>query len=211
MQKTSFKKWNKGYHGIMDFILVNSCFAWNMSATLKGVFRTTIDNTKWRMYLAKQMLNWKDPMVECERTILLPVVSDNHFHKPVSNSANVHIAVQFDVKETSIQKSRGIQTADTCGRFSNHMATCINPNCDIIAHSLVSSTNRWLIFKNPHIIELSCFKIAHHGISMGLFSVTSKNSCIVNLWQQKSTKTSHRMCNMICSLYADINLKKSDR
>ncbi len=45
MQKSSFKKWyKKGYVGIMDFMFVYGCVAWNMSVKLKGVFRTMIDN-----------------------------------------------------------------------------------------------------------------------------------------------------------------------
>ncbi len=48
----------------MDFMLVNDCVAWNMSIKLKGVFRTMIDNSTWRMYVAELMLNWIDPMVE---------------------------------------------------------------------------------------------------------------------------------------------------
>ncbi len=52
---------------------VNGCVAWNVSAKLKGVFRTTIDNSEWRILVAKLMVNWKDPMVECKTTIFSPV------------------------------------------------------------------------------------------------------------------------------------------
>ncbi len=47
-------------------------------------FRTTIDNSKWRMYVAKLMLNWKDPMVECGTTKSIPVYTNNHCTKPVT-------------------------------------------------------------------------------------------------------------------------------
>ncbi len=46
----------KGYLGVMDFMMVNNRIAWNMSAKLKGVFRTTLNNSTWRMYVAKHML-----------------------------------------------------------------------------------------------------------------------------------------------------------
>ncbi len=94
----------------MDFMLVNGHVSWNMSVKLKDVFRTTIDNSKWRMYVAKLMLNWKDLMVECERTILLPVVTDNHFHKPVSNSTDVCVWCVVCGLETSSWKSIRTQT-----------------------------------------------------------------------------------------------------
>ncbi len=68
MQKRSFKKWyKKGCIGIMDFMLVHGHVTWNMSANF---FRTMIAYSTWKMYVAKLMLNCKDPMVECERTIL---------------------------------------------------------------------------------------------------------------------------------------------
>ncbi len=91
----------------------------------------TIDNSKWRMKVAKLMLNWKDLMVECERTILSPVfVTDNHCPKPVSKSSNVCIWCVVCGLKTSIHNSIGIQLM--------HMATCISPNCDIVAYSHVS-------------------------------------------------------------------------
>ncbi len=41
----------------VDFMLVNGCVVWNMSAKLKGVIRTKIDNSTWRMYVAELILN----------------------------------------------------------------------------------------------------------------------------------------------------------
>ncbi len=74
-ENSCFKKqYKKGYLGIMDFMLVNTCVAWNMSANLKGVFRTTLDNATWRTYVAKHMLNWNDLMDENESPIVIPVV-----------------------------------------------------------------------------------------------------------------------------------------
>ena len=138
----------------MDFMLVNGHVSWNMSAKLKEIFRTTIDNSTWRMYVAKLMLNWKDPMVECETTILSPVDTDNHCLKPVSKSANIHIWCVVCSLETSIPTSLGIQIVDICDQSSNHIATCTNPNCDIIARSQVSSTQK--IFSSRFHNLLGC-------------------------------------------------------
>ncbi len=90
------------------------------------------------MYVAKLMLNRTDPMDEYERTIFSPIVDvENHCPKPVSKSAHVCIRCVVCGLETSIQKSLGIQTVDTCDQSSNHMATCINPPCDIMVQSYV--------------------------------------------------------------------------
>ncbi len=83
-------------------------------AKLKGVLRTTLDNSKWRMFVAKLMLNWKDPMVECETTISSPVDTDNHCPKPISKSAYECVQCVVCSLETSIQNSLGIQIVDAC-------------------------------------------------------------------------------------------------
>ncbi len=180
----------KSYLGIIDFMLINGHVAWNMSAKLKGVFRTMIDNSIWRMFVAELMLNWKDPMVECETTTMLThVVNDNHCPKQVIKLANVYIWCFVCGLETSIQKRIGIQIVDICDQSSNHMATCTNPNCNIIAQSHVSPTSRLLVLKIPHFVWLSFFEIARHELSTGLFSSTSKNSCAVDV--QSCSKSSH--------------------
>ncbi len=92
-EKSHFKKWyKKVYLGIMDFMLVNSHVAWNMSVKLKGFFRTTLNNATWRMYIAKHILNWKDPSKEIESPILLPSTIDNQPPKDnIKIGTNTHL------------------------------------------------------------------------------------------------------------------------
>ncbi len=79
IQQSHFKKWyKKGYLGILDFVLINDCNAFNMSAQLKGIFGDIIDNSNWRQYVANLMLNWKDPKVEDIMTVMLLPVGYNH-------------------------------------------------------------------------------------------------------------------------------------
>jgi len=54
-------------------MLVKGCVAWNMSAKMKGVFMSAIDNSTWRMYVTKNLLNWKNLMDDNESLIVLPV------------------------------------------------------------------------------------------------------------------------------------------
>ncbi len=49
----------KGYLGILDFLLVNGCVAWNMLEEMKGMFKETIDNSKWIVYISELILYWK--------------------------------------------------------------------------------------------------------------------------------------------------------
>ncbi len=90
-------------------------------------------------------------------------------------------------RKKHLKKSRN--STDTCDRYSNHIAACIRSNCDTIAHSHISSTNRWLVFKISQFVGLSCFEIAHHELSTVLFSVKSKISCTVDI--QTCSKNSH--------------------
>ncbi len=83
-------------------MLVNGCVAWNMSAKMKGVFRSAIDNSTWRMYVTKNLLNWKDPIDEFKLSILSPVIIDNHCPKPISKSATACIRCVVFGLETNI-------------------------------------------------------------------------------------------------------------
>ncbi len=133
----------------MDFMLGIGRIAWNMPAKLKGVFRTTLDNVTWRMYVAKHMLKGKYLIDEIESPILLPLVIGKHPPK-----ANIEIRTCMHLVlicglETRFWKSLGIHSADTCDRSSNHMTICVNPKCRISAHSHVSYKNKWFAFKIP--------------------------------------------------------------
>ncbi len=162
------------------------------------------------------MLIWKDPMVDPNNTIMIPPVAVNHGPRPVSKSLSRYIPWVDRGLETNIWKRLGIQTFDTCDCLSNHMATFVVSNYDITAHSHDMSENRWLMFKIPHSVGLSCFQIAHDELCTGLFSSRTKEShtvdhqtCNPNSRQMKSTKTSNCVYNMIWSMYGDIQLKES--
>ncbi len=65
---------------------------------------------------------------------------------------------------------------DTCDRSSNFKATCVNPNCDIVTHTDVSSDNRYKIFKIPGFAGL-CSEIAPNKLCIGLFCLADEESC----------------------------------
>ncbi len=166
---------------------------------IERVFRTTVDKATWRMYVAKHMLNWKDPIDGIESPILIPVVINNHLPKPISKSEWVHIWCLVCGLQTSIWKSLVIQTVNTCDQSSNHMARYVCPKCGISAHSHVSYKNKRIVINIPEFCGLSCYKL-----STRLFSSVLNNSFIENfqtcskkVQQQKSTNMSHIACNMI--------------
>ncbi len=61
--KGNFKKWYKqGFLGTLDFTVVNGKVVWNMSAKHDGILTHKVSNKNWRMLVAKEMLNWIDPL-----------------------------------------------------------------------------------------------------------------------------------------------------
>ncbi len=51
---------------------------------MKGIFRETIDNFNWRVYVEEIMLNWKDSMADYDIKNMLPPVGpiDSEIHEP---------------------------------------------------------------------------------------------------------------------------------
>ncbi len=103
---------------------VNVHVKWNMSAQLKGIFRVTLDNLNWRVYVVK--LN--DQLIEDDMAIMLPHVEENHEPILVSYSPTTYVWFVVCGLETIIQKILGIQMVDTCDIFFNFMAPCVNPH-----------------------------------------------------------------------------------
>ncbi len=169
------------------------------------------------MYAAIHMSHWKDQINEIESPILLPAIIDNHLLKPISKSEPVCIQCLVCGLETSIQKSLGIQIVNTCDQSYSHMAICVHPKCGISAHSYLSYKIKWFVFNIREFCGLFCFEIAHHELSTRLFSSALNNSSIENFQtcskkprQQKSTKTSHVVFNMIQWMYADNEMKENE-
>ncbi len=61
------------------------------------------------------------------------------------------------------------------------MAICVHPKCGISAHSHIPDRDKWIIFKIPEFHGLTCFQIAHHELSNGLFSSLMNNLCNKNI------------------------------
>ncbi len=171
-----------------------------MSAQLKGKFSNKIDHSNWRVDIAKQMMNWKDPMVEDDTVIISPPVGTpagkNHYPIPVSCSLTGCVWCVLCCLETRIWKHFGIQALNTCDQSSNIMQRCFNANCDIIAHSYGSSENRWMVFNIPEFMRLTCFEITHDKLCTGLFLSSIKKAATCN--NQTCTKYNELSSNEIC-------------
>ncbi len=221
-QKSCFKKWyKKDYLRIMDSMLVHSCIAWNMSAKLKGVFRTTLDNATLRMYVAKYMLHWKDPIDENKSPIVLPVIIDNHLAKPISKSEAACIWYLVCGSESSIPW--------------NHIVICLNPKCGMSAHSHIpDKTNssfsrfkkfmgclvfRWLIMNNQMDYSLLYWTIRATKISKNFLKNHNKrnqqkrymlyaigfNVCMPTVWWKKMKKAT--VTNRLVNITLEMNGK----
>ncbi len=173
-----------------------------------------IDNSNWRVYDTKVMLNWKNSRVKDDIKVKLPPVRpifwENHDPMPMSYWLPGFVWCVICGLKTSIWKSLGIQAVDTCDQSSHYMASCVNPSCDIIAHSHVPSDNKQMIFEAPEFVGLSCFQMAHDKLCTGFVSSSINNAGICNnqrytknYQQMKSTKN-HIICNIIRTMYANV-------
>ncbi len=92
----------------MVFALVNGHIAWNTSAKLKGVFRTTLDNATWRMHVAEHMLNWKDWIDEIKSPTALPIVIENLLAKCktyIKNRTSMYLVFSLWFRSKYLEKS----------------------------------------------------------------------------------------------------------
>ncbi len=109
IDNSHFKKWyKKGFLEVLDFMLVNSCVAWNMSAEIKGIIRDLVKNAEWRVYVPENKLDWVNQMFETD-SVPRPPQEQNLVEQPIPFSwANFVWCVVCELK-TSMWKNFGIQ------------------------------------------------------------------------------------------------------
>ncbi len=66
-----------------------------MSEEMKDIFRERIDNSNWRVYIDKLMLNWNDHRVKDDTEVKLPAVGsiDVEIHKQIPMSYSLPVCV----------------------------------------------------------------------------------------------------------------------
>ncbi len=123
------------------------CNAWNISAKMNGIFSEAIDNSSWRVYVAKLMLNWKDSTIKNDIKVVLPpvgpIADNNHDPTPMLYLLPRCVWCVLCCLEISIWKNLSWLleiNLDKCDNTSN----CIQENnnmhlCNIMMYPFCSS------------------------------------------------------------------------
>jgi hypothetical protein len=192
-KKALFKKWYlMGLMGIFDFMLVNGRIAWNMSCTDESCAnrRFELSNADYRCIVAHELLQYRDVRnidLIAESSLLRnamgrPLLSD---HQPSNTEKGTRVrccvcrledGIHNILKKTSEGRKQmedvlGVASAFHMQKGSyirKWIARCASDKCTLYAHCIpVKSDN--LIFRLEQFQGLTCFEIAHHPDTKGLW------------------------------------------
>ncbi len=232
-----FKKWYKmGLLGVFDFMIVNGRIAWNMSAEDDHcrVRRFVKSNWEFRLILAQQMIRFQDDngsdlIREVElanEAIAMP--STSHTPKQVPPGSRVNCCVcsleegiqkpfrkSYEGKEMlkTVMNVSSIEEIQSAVWKRSCVAYCSDESCTLYAHYIdVSSTSSSFIFQQPEFKGLTCFQIAHHNMSNGLWACNTDHRLVINANEDEDLpkkkrprawrlQTSHALFSKIRQLY----------
>jgi hypothetical protein len=171
-----FRKWYRmGLMGIFDFMIVNGRQAWNMSTETKTE-RFKLDNAKFRWGLAEELLKFKDESAvdfvsEQQLSHRTAMMIAGHQPQSIPNKVKIMCCVCNLERQFRKASSRdNSNNSEAKGTWSVHnIVACSNDNCRQHFHCVqVESSN--YIFEMPQFEGLTCFEIAHHKSTNGLWS-----------------------------------------
>ena len=176
--KAHYKKWyKKAYFAILDFMILNAFFAWNMSAEEEPTLnRWKVKKWQFNAALAEEMIAYVDTeqSEDANRreagTSTDDIPTDRHTPMPAvaSERNRCMVCKQLEEKwrkEDGLKDARGMNC-----RSQKHMVVCAC--CQLAAHGVPMSHDR-KIFDIPELEGMSCFSIAHSEFCKGLWSVSS--------------------------------------
>ena len=162
--------------GIFNFMIVNGRQAWNMSTTMKtDHFR--LDNAKFCWGLAEELLHFKDESVvdfvlehQLSHKTSMIIVG----HQPQSVPRKVKIMCCVCNLERQFCKSSALDNADDSPRGKGawsicNIVVCTNESCHQHFHCVQVNSNNY-IFQMPQFEGMTCFEIAHHKSTVGLWT-----------------------------------------
>ena len=171
--RSHFHKWYiKVYMAILDCALLNANNAWNMSCDLiQG--RKHLKRHEFMWSVCQQMLDYVDSnyvsiSVPVARHAACAMVADGS-HVPQSNNKNRErrrcVVCQLEVNICEEVNESGLRNAA--------VGKCGSPGCIIAAHTTVQTIGHRKIGTFPQFVGLTCFQIAHHPTTVGLWKQTT--------------------------------------
>ena len=168
--KAHYKKWyKKAYFAVLDFMLLNAFFAWNMAA--KDVSLNRLEVKKFAFYaaVAEEMTLYADGE-EIDEDSDSSSEQDGHIPKgAVKADRNCCVVCKLEEgwrKDEGKQDIRG-----KTSRSQDHMVVC--EECQLHAHNVVVDHDR-KIFQLEQFKGKSCWDIMHSADCKGLWKMSNR-------------------------------------
>ena len=169
--RAHFQKWyKKVYLAILDCCVLNAHAAWNMSC-IEVFGRKELKRHQFMWALSIELLQYKDPQfvtIEVPRArASIAANAGQGIHVPIQNRHSGRkrcFVCQLEVGTSQINES---------GNRNNGVCVCGNEDCFISAHNYIPRDNQRKIRHLPQFENLTCFEIAHHPASAGLWKFAS--------------------------------------
>jgi hypothetical protein len=172
--RAMFKKWYRmGLMGIFDFMVVNGRQAWNMSG-MEHEDRFAMTNGMFRLCLAEEFLKFKDESgvnIEAEESLCQTarMMAGHNMIAAESKRGRLFCCVCNLEKQFRLSaNSRNSEKWKTYYSTSN-IVGCANKGCTLHAHSVKVQSDGF-IFQDIAFENLTCFQIAHHPKTAGLWA-----------------------------------------
>ena len=177
--KAHYKKWyKKAFFAVLDFMLLNSFFAWNMAAEDPVLNRFRLPKDKYYAALAEEMCLYKDDGNnlddEDDATNAAADIRRRNLsmHVPLRANTKERPYCRVCKLEETLRKSVGLRyEKDGNSRHQKGMAVCSCESCGLHAHSIIMNIDR-KIFRLEVFENMTCFDIAHSDECIGLWKET---------------------------------------
>jgi hypothetical protein len=161
-KKAHFKKWyKKAYFAVLDFMLLNGFFTWNMAAENPDLHRLKVKKHQFYAALAKEMIAYvdnKDHLYSDEEEEVKATGIEHEHQLAIGSEHNYCVVCRLEEKWRDMVGKKDRRTKHA--RRQDHMAVCTNVHCRLHAHSTRMDHDR-RIFNMDCFKGKSCFEIAH--------------------------------------------------
>lgn len=166
--KAHYKKWyKKAYFAVLDFMLLNSFFAWNMAAEDDSLNRLQVKKFAFYAAVAEEMISYKDGEDEDSDS---RSVQDGHIPKG-AKKADRNYCVVCKLEEKWRKEEGKKDQLNKSSRSQDHMVVC--EECQLHAHNVVVDHDR-KIFELEQFRGKSCWEIMHSSHCKGLWKMSNR-------------------------------------
>ena len=172
--KAHYKKWyKKAYFAVLDFMLLNAFFAWNMAAEDPSLNRLKVKKFGFYAAVAEEMMSYVDTTNSCtDPSAETSSQLNSHTQQPATKGTRNYCVVCR--LEEGWRKEKGEK--DEYGKNSrcqDHMVKCLDTNCQLYAHNMPVAHDR-RIFQLEPFVGKSCWDIAHSDECKGLWKISGR-------------------------------------